>query len=263
MPRALSGARRFPVTRLIARPATFRRIVLSNSCSARLTTSQRFHATGSINSMMACSNTVAEIVGVHRIEFPTTLSIRSREPIGRGILALVGSRERWQVADLLTDQRDAANVHVFAIVFGEPRRQILLRHEQARRVIIADIERDQIATVVIISHIMDTGRAGEPVHDAEADRVLVEHRVRARREWCPSRSTLRLGRAAGPRSRADRIARRSGHIGRDRPRSTFAPASGSRQRSTPTECRLPRAPLSAADRRAAFLSAPSRGSVRR
>src|SRR4051794_13305322 len=33
----------------------FPRIVFSDSCSARLTTSQRFHATGSINSSMAPS----------------------------------------------------------------------------------------------------------------------------------------------------------------------------------------------------------------
>ena len=75
------------------------------------------------------------------------------------IVALVGDRERWQVADLRADQCDTPHVHVIAIVFGKPRRQILLRHEKAGRIIVADVESNQIATVIILGYIMDAGRA--------------------------------------------------------------------------------------------------------
>lgn len=74
-------------------------------------------------------NTVAEIVGVHGVEFPTTPAVAISEPVESWIGALVGDRERWQSADLRADQCDTPHVHVFAIVFGEPRRQVLLRHE--------------------------------------------------------------------------------------------------------------------------------------
>ena len=73
-------------------------------------------------------------------------------------------------------QRDALHTDMIAVILGEPLRQIALRHVHAGRVVIADIEDDQRTAVVILRNVIDRGCAGEAVHDAEADAVLVEHR---------------------------------------------------------------------------------------
>src|SRR5262245_24848998 len=62
-----------------------------------------------------------------------------------------------------------------AVVLGEPAGQILLGHVHAARIVVADVEHDQVAAVVILRHIVDRGGAGESVHHPEADSVLVEH----------------------------------------------------------------------------------------
>src|SRR6516165_6274465 len=65
-----------------------------------------------------------------------------------------------------------------AVILAEPGRQILLRHEQAARVEVADVERDQLSTVVVLGNVVDRSRAAKPVHYAEADRVTVKHRLK-------------------------------------------------------------------------------------
>ena len=73
-------------------------------------------------------------------------------------------------------QGDALHLDMIAVILGEPLGKVDLGHEHARRVIIANIEDDQQTTVAVLRDVMDCGRAGEAVHDAEADAELFEHR---------------------------------------------------------------------------------------
>jgi hypothetical protein len=64
---------------------------------------------------------------------------------------------------------------VIAVVTNKPLRQVDFRHEQAGRIEVADIERDQRTTVIILGNIEDRGSATEAVHHAETDRILIKH----------------------------------------------------------------------------------------
>src|SRR5262249_47214371 len=63
---------------------------------------------------------------------------------------------------------------VTAVLF-EPSWQILLRHEQAAGVAVADIEHDQLTPIVVLRHLVDRGGTGEAVHHAKADGEMIEH----------------------------------------------------------------------------------------
>src|SRR5262245_13318718 len=82
-----------------------------------------------------------------------------------------------------------------AVVLGESGGQVHLRHEQAAWVEVADIERNQIATVVILSNVVNRGGAAKSVHDAKADGILVEHRLQHASDGAflgPNLTTYRL-----------------------------------------------------------------------
>src|SRR5215831_15313340 len=52
-------------------------------------------------------NAVAKIIGVHRIEFPTAVSVIGPEPLEARVLPFVRCRERWQPAHMLSCQRNS------------------------------------------------------------------------------------------------------------------------------------------------------------
>ena len=59
---------------------------------------------------------------------------------------------------------------------AKPRGQVLLRHEHAARVEVADVEHDQFAAVIVLGNVVDRCGAAEAVHQTEADGVVIEHR---------------------------------------------------------------------------------------
>ena len=72
-------------------------------------------------------------------------------------------------------QRDALHTDMIAVILGEPLRQIALRHVHAGRVVIADVEDDQRAAIVVAGDLIDRGSAAEAMHDPKADAVFVQH----------------------------------------------------------------------------------------
>src|SRR6516225_860838 len=63
-----------------------------------------------------------------------------------------------------------------AVVLLQPIRQIALRHVHAARIVVADIEGDEITPVTIIGNVMHNGRRREAVHYPKANAVMVKHR---------------------------------------------------------------------------------------
>src|SRR5262249_18912440 len=79
---------------------------------------------------------------------------------------------------MLSCQRNSLQRYVVAVVFGEPVGQVLFRHEHAARVKVANVQDDQWTAVVVFGNVVDDGGATEAVHDLEADREMVEHRLK-------------------------------------------------------------------------------------
>ena len=70
---------------------------------------------------------------------------------------------------------NAPELDVISAVSGKPLRQVALRHEQAAGVEIPDVEHDQIAPITILGNVIDRGCACKPMHNFEADRIMIKH----------------------------------------------------------------------------------------
>src|SRR5262245_7269406 len=79
---------------------------------------------------------------------------------------------------MLSCQRTSLPRYVAAIVFAAPGGQALFRHDHAARVKVANVQNDQWTAVVVFGNVVDDGGATEAVHDLEADREMVEHRLK-------------------------------------------------------------------------------------
>ena len=99
------------------------------------------------------------------------------EPFVSRVFALIGRRERGQPYRVVLRYRDPIHRDMIAAASLSGWR-VLLRHEQAGGVIVADIEDDQVTAIIVLRGVVDSGGAREPVHDAEANCVLVEHRLK-------------------------------------------------------------------------------------
>src|SRR5262249_29584271 len=166
----------------------------------------------------------AKIVWIHRVQFPATISVIGAKPLIARISLLIRCRERWQAADLLGCQRDAGEDDVIAAVLVEPRRKIDGRHVHAAWVVVADVEHDQIATVIILGNVMGCGGAAESMHRKEANSILIQHRFE---HAAPSLSRTRPGldEAAGSRNRGGRCWPPASHSRRGYPMSAPAPGT--------------------------------------
>ena len=150
------------------------RTCFSDCCSARLTLSQRFHATGSINFTIALPDAVAQIVRVHRVQFPATIPVVGDEPLVTRVLLLIRRRERRQPTSPVLASAQFALRDMIAAVFSSrwvsraptcSCRSGRSRRHRAR----------SPSTIVVLRDIVDDGGAAEAVHHPEADRVLIEH----------------------------------------------------------------------------------------
>src|SRR5262249_30923573 len=65
---------------------------------------------------------------------------------------------------LLSRQWDAFQRDVIAAIVGQALWEVSLGHEEATRIIVADIERDQSAAVVVLCNVVDRGGPTESVH---------------------------------------------------------------------------------------------------
>ena len=130
---------------------------------------------------------------------------------------------------------------MIAAVLGEPIGEILLGHVHPARIVIADIEHDQVATVVILRNVVDRRGAAESMHDAEADGIVIEHRRENAAHGAflgPDLDPVRLlvpevaaiGSATARRNSAGSS------------QTEHAQARASHRRSNPTECCPVRAP---------------------
>lgn len=68
-------------------------------------------------------------------------------------------------------------LNVTAVVLLKALGQVPLRHVEAARVIVPDIQHDQIAAVPdVFRHIMHNRRAAKPVHNPKPNCILIEDR---------------------------------------------------------------------------------------
>src|SRR5207249_3208953 len=119
---------------------------------------------------------IAKIVWVHRVKFPTTVTIVGTEPSVARVLALIGCGERRQRGHMFSRQCNSSERYVIAAIVGEPGGQIRFRHEHAARIKVTDIQHDQFPAVVVLGNVVDGGGTGETVHHTKAYGIFIEHR---------------------------------------------------------------------------------------
>src|SRR5262249_2798465 len=114
----------------------FAMIVFSDSRSARLTASQRFHATGSIRFLISRSTQSRRSFGSIASSSQHSLYLAVNH-LKRGSLRLLatGNDGSSTTCSLVSLKR-----HMMAVIVGKPRRQVLLRHEQAGGIEVANVE---------------------------------------------------------------------------------------------------------------------------
>jgi hypothetical protein len=123
------------------------------------------------------SDEIAKRPRIERVDLPTLTTVVLDEPSVARVFALIGCRERRQRGQLPLDQSDPLNLDVKAAIQIESIRQVAFRHVQAARIVVADIERRQVATIVVLCNVVSDCCAGESVHHTKADAVLVKHRL--------------------------------------------------------------------------------------
>src|ERR1700680_4512794 len=65
---------------------------------------------------------------------------------------------------------------MIAAIFLYAAREIMIRHPHAGGIEVADVKRNQIATVIVLGDIVDGGCAAEAVHDPEPNTVCIKNR---------------------------------------------------------------------------------------
>jgi hypothetical protein len=104
-------------------------------------------------------NARSQATRVHGVQLPTAIAKAVAEPAISRVLFLVGGGERREAGEVLFEQRNSSQLDVIAAVSGDTAREVALRHVETAGVKIADIERDQWPAVVVLSRVVDGGRA--------------------------------------------------------------------------------------------------------